>query len=84
MHNVTAPIGKYESALKPFITEQGFFTVLLLFQFLKNVAKRLGNCHLANTAYGLWKLYFWLLSDKLYDASADIHSALYKIYILPL
>ena len=33
MHDITAPVGKEESGLMPFFTEQGFFTVLLFFQF---------------------------------------------------
>lgn len=31
MHDMTAPVGKEESLLMPFLTEQGFFTVLLFF-----------------------------------------------------
>ena len=54
MHDVTAPVGKEEALLMPFLTEEGFFTVLLLFQFLQDVAESLWNCHLTNAAVGFW------------------------------
>src|SRR5574344_773055 len=84
MHDMTAPVGKEESLLMPFLTEQGFFTVLLFFQFLQNVTKSLWNCYLTNAADRLWKFDFRLLLGKLDNASADIHSPFFKINILPL
>ena len=67
----------------PFLTEQGFFTVLLLFQFLQDIAESLWNCHLTNAADGFGELNFRLLPNKLNNASANIHSPFFKIDILP-